>query len=369
LTRSRAWVLALLATQLGCAARGGAAGGSPAAPSGPGLLLFGGRTDVAVFTFDRATGALAERTRIPMPVRTAYLAVSPDRRFVYTGFGEAPGRVTAFALDPGGGLRRLNEQSTASDGDALGISHVAVHPGGAWLLTAHLKSGRISVLPIATDGQLGPPTFTQLFAVGAHQVVIDRSGRHAHIPVRDGQFVASFAIETAAGRLVPAEPDRVASAPGSGPRHLAFTPDERFAYVNNEANGTVTAYRHEAGRLHPLATVPTAPPGFLETGTGHILVHPGGRFLYTSNRFHGSIAVHAIDAASGSLSLVEITTAGGELNFPRDFDLAPGGRLMFVGNEKADSISVLKVDPATGRLERTGPPLTAPKAPQVLVAI
>jgi 6-phosphogluconolactonase len=366
--RRLALVLAAAALA-GCAARDRGPHGPRPEGTARGLLVFGGRTDVAVFSYDRVSGALVERTRIPMPVRTAYLAVSPDRRFVFAGNGEAPGRVTAFALDPGGGLRGLNEQSTATEGDALGISHVAVHPNGRWLLTAHLKSGRISVLPIGTDGRLGPPSFSQLFAVGAHQVVIDRAGRHAHIPVRDGQFVASFTIDTTAGRLVPAQPDRVASAPGSGPRHLAFTPDERFAYVNNEASGTVTAYRHEAGRLQPLVTVPTVPAGFSETGTGHILVHPGGRFVYTSNRFHGSIAVHALDAATGGLSLAEIATAGGDLKFPRDFDLAPGGRLMFVGNEKGDSISVLRVDPASGRLERTGPPVPAPHAPQVLVAI
>jgi 6-phosphogluconolactonase len=349
-------LLALLAAP-GCASR----------PHGLGLLVFGGRTDVAVFAFDAATTTLTERSRMPQPGRTAYLAVSPDRRFVFAGNGEEPGRITAFALEPGGGLRRLNDQFTATGGGPMGISHVAVHPEGRWLLTAHLKSGRISVLPIAGDGQLGPPTFTELFGVGAHQVVIDRSGRQAHIPVRDGQFVGSFTIDTGAGRLLPVA--RVPSAPGSGPRHLAFTPDERFAYVNNEANGTVTAYHHQAGRLEPFATVPTVPEGYSETGSGHVLVHRSGRFVFTSNRFHGSIAVHAIDPATGGLRLVEITTAGGDLKFPRDFDLDPSGRFMFVGNERGNSISILSVDPATGRLQRTGPPLPAPTAPQVLVAL
>jgi 6-phosphogluconolactonase len=352
--------LFLAAASPGCASRGAT-----------GLVLFGGRTDVAVFAFDGATGRLAERTRVAMPGRTAYLAVSPDRRFVFAGNGEPPGRVTSFSLHPAGALQRIGEQSTALDGDAQGISHVAVHPGGRWLLTAHLKSGRLSVLPIGDGARLGPPTFTELFAVGAHQVVVDRAGRHALVPVRDGQFVATFRIDTAAGRLLPGEPARVPSAPGSGPRHLSLTPDERFAYVNNESNGTVTAYRYDAARgaLLAIATVPSVPEGYAETGTGHILVHPGGRFLYASNRFHGSIAAYAIDPATGRLTLLEIESAGGDLKFPRDFDITPGGRFLIVGNERGDSISVLAVDPATGHLERVAPPNPAPLAPQVIVAL
>lgn len=371
-----------LVFSLACA-RGGAGGAlapagvaaavapAPLAPAPLGLVVMGGRTEIATYGFDAGAAALSERTRVPMPVRTAYLAVSPDRRFVFAGNGEPPGRVTSFALDPGGALQRINDQSTAIGGDAQGISHVAVHPGGRWLLTAHLKSGRLSLLPISGDGRLDPPTFTELFAVGAHQVTIDRQGRHALIPVRDGQFVASFRIDQQAGRLVTNQPARTASAPRSGPRHLALTPDQRFAYVNNESNGTVTAYRFsaEAGSLEPFQTVPSVPPGFDETGTGHILVEPRGRFVYTSNRFHGSIAVHAIDPASGHLTLVEIETAGGDLKFPRDFDIDGEGRFMIVGNERGDSLSVLRIDAGQGGLERAGAPVPAPAGPQVIVVL
>jgi 6-phosphogluconolactonase (cycloisomerase 2 family) len=340
------------------------------APTPPlGLVVFGGRTDVAVFSFDARSGSLGERTRVAMPGRSAYVAVSPDRRFVYAGHGEAPGHVTAFALGSDGGLARLNDESTALGEPAGGISHLSVHPSGRWLLSAHLKSGRISVLPLASDGRVGPPTFTEIFAVGAHQMVLPRSGALAFVPVRDGQFVASFKVDAEAGRL--AANDRVATAPGAGPRHITFTPDERFAYVNNESNGTVTAYALDTARgtLAPLATVPSVPADFEETGTGHILCHRNGRFVYASNRFHGSIAAYTVDPASGALGLVEIETAGGELKFPRDFDIDPSGHFMVVGNEKGDSLSVLRIDQTTGALAPLGPPVPAPQGPQVVIIL
>jgi 6-phosphogluconolactonase len=365
----RGWLVAVLLLQLGCAHPGSAPAVLPPPPLG--LVVFGGRSDVAVFGFDAQTGTLAERTRVAMPGRSAYMAVTPDHRFVYAGHGEQPGHVTAFALGPSGGLVRLNDQSTALGEEAMGISHLAVHPDGRWLLSAHLKSGRIAVLPIGLDGRVGPPSFSRIFAVGAHQVVIDRSGRKAFIPVRDGQFVASFDIDTQAGQLLPGTPDRVASAPGSGPRHLSLTPDQRFAYVNNESNGTVSAYRVDVARgtLTPLATVSSVPPGYEETGTGHILCHRNGRFVYASNRFHGSIAAYAIDPQSGALRLVEIESADGALKFPRDFDIDPSGAFMIIANERGDSLSVLRIDQTTGSLTPLGQPVPAPAGPQVVIAL
>ena len=332
----------------------------------------GARTEVALYALDPASGTLIERTRFSLGIRTAYLDASADGRFFYAGNGAPPGHVVTFSLDRSAGqLERLNQVSTAGLEPALGISHVQLHPTGRWLLSAHLGSGRVSVLPVGADGRIGAPSDTRILAKGAHQVTIDAAGKHAFIPVRDGQFVASFAIDAAAGRLTPLDPPQVPSAPGSGPRHMALHPSQRFAYVNNESNGTVTAYRYHApsGRLEPMNTVSSVPPDFSETGSSHIECHPSGKFLYVSNRFHNSIAAFAIDAATGQLSLVEIEQAAGAIVFPRDFDLTPDGARMVVGNEKADSLLVLAVDLLTGALAPLKSPVRSPTAPQVIVVV
>jgi 6-phosphogluconolactonase len=342
-----------------------------AAPSEAHVLYLGTKTDVEVFGFDAETGALRPKQRIPMGVRTVYLAVHPNRRFLYASHGEAPGRIVAFAIDPTTGLlRRINDGSTADQGDATGTSHLAVHPSGKWIMTAHLASGRVSVVGIGAGGAVGPVTDTRIFAVGAHQMVFDRAGRYVYVPVRDGQFVGQFRVDVDAGKLVALSPDRVASLPRSGPRHIAFTPDERFAFVNNESNGTVTGYAYDsaAGQLVRKDTVPSVPPDFNETGMGHVQVHPNGKFVYASNRFHNSIAVYALDQA-GALQTVQIENGAGELHFPRDFTLDPSGRRMIVGNERGHTVSVFSVDPATGRLGKLARPVATTMGPQVVVLV
>src|SRR5262249_44849936 len=77
-----------------------------------------------------------------------------------------------------------------------------------------------------------------------------------------------------------------------------------------------------------------------------------GRFVYASNRGHDTIAVFAIDAASGAPRLVENVPTGGEI--PRGFNLDPEGRYLLVGNQKSDTVVVFSVDPASGRLKPTG---------------
>ena len=50
----------------------------------------------------------------------------------------------------------------------------------------------------------------------------------------------------------------------------------------------------------------TLPAGFQGTNAcAEIEVHPNGRFLYATNRGHDSLAVFAIDAFTGKLTLIE----------------------------------------------------------------
>src|SRR4029077_18668836 len=108
--------------------------------------------------------------------------------------------------------------------------------------------------------------------------------------------------------------------PGSGPRHLAFSPDQHFAYVVNELNTTISAYAYDqrAGTLHLLHTISTVPPGFTGPNTGaEVQVGPNGKFVYVSNRGHDSIGVFAVDSKNGMLSPVQDVSTQGKT--PRNF--------------------------------------------------
>jgi 6-phosphogluconolactonase len=195
-------------------------------------------------------------------------------------------------------------------------------------------------------------------------VVFDAAGTHLLVPCRDSDVVAQALFDPATGKITSNQPAAVAVPGGSGPRHLALSPDQRFAYLMNEFSGTVIAYRYDAsaGTLSQPASIRSAPAGANENAGGHVDVHPNGRFVYTSNRNSNSLAMFSVDPASGQLSSIGHVRGGG-LQFPRDFDLDPAGRFLVVGNEEAGTALVFRVDAASGLLTKIGGPVKAGQAP------
>src|SRR5262249_32745422 len=175
--------------------------------------------------------------------------------------------------------------------------------------------GSAVVLPINKDGSLGDKTaFVQH---KGHSVNKDRqAGPHAHSinldPDNRYVFVADlgldnvliYRLDPANGTLSRNDPPAMVS-PGAGPRHFAFHPTGKFAYVINELHNTVTAFRYDAdkGTLTKIQTISTLPKDFTgRSYTAEVVVHPSGKFLYGSNRGHDSIAVFRINPECGKMT-------------------------------------------------------------------
>lgn len=103
-------------------------------------------------------------------------------------------------------------------------------------------------------------------------------------------------------------------------------------------------------RIRPVQSHTTLPADFTSTNyVGEIKVDATGRFLYVSNRGHHSIAVFAIDQATGHLTPVAIQKTGGKT--PRHFGLSPCGRFAVVGDQDTNMVRVFRICPANGTLE------------------
>ena len=150
-------------------------------------------------------------------------------------------------------------------------------------------------------------------------------------------------------------------APGSGPRHFAFHPSAKYAYVINEMKSTVTAFTYDAahGVLKEIQTITTLPKDFTgSSSTAEVQVHPSGKFLYGSNRGHDSIAMFAINEKDGTLKpLGNVSTQG---KTPRNFGIDPSGAYLFAANQDSGSVVVFKIDQKTGNLTPTGQKLDVP---------
>jgi 6-phosphogluconolactonase len=167
--------------------------------------------------------------------------------------------------------------------------------------------------------------------------------------------VAIYRIDLATGVLTPNDPPTMALPKGAGPRHLAFHPSERFAYVINELGSTLTSFSYDPARgvLSGPSTLSMLPVGFAGKNSGaQILVEPKGGYLYGSNRGHDSLAIFRLDAQTGVPALAAHETAGGEIRTPRNFTIDPTGTLALVASQGADLVTVFRLDPVSGSLVR-----------------
>ena len=195
----------------------------------------------------------------------------------------------------------------------------------------------------------------------AHSINLDPANRFAVVADLGLDKIMVYQYDAARGTLKANDPPSTEISAGSGPRHFAFHPDGRHAYVINELASTITAmnYDQERGVLKPIQTVSTLPRGFSgENTTAEVQVHPSGKFLYGSNRGHNSIAVFAIDAESGRLTAAG--HQGQDIKTPRNFGIDPTGKYLLVANQDSNGMVVFRVNAQTGELAPTGTKVEVP---------
>jgi len=309
---------------------------------------------IHAYRFNDSTVKLADIGLAAESSNPSFLAVSPNRRFLYAANENSDGAVSAFSIGSNGTLKLLNTVSSKGAGPC----HVAVDHTGKWLFAANYNSGSVAAFPIHGDGSLGEASaFVQ--HSGSSLNPQRQAGPHAHSAnlSPDNRFVLVTDLgldQILSYKLDLTQPVVTKVAPASGPRHLAFAPSGRFAYAINEMLGTVTVFQYNAedGRLKELQTISALPAGFAAANSAaEIAVHPNGKFLYTSNRGADSIAIFQIDPAKGTLTVAgQIPTRG---RSPRNFAIDPSGKFLLAANQDSGNIVVFRIDQSSGALTPT----------------
>lgn len=325
------------------------------------------------FKLDLASGKLAPLGLAAEITNPSFLAIHPNKRFLYCvgevgNFdGKPGGAVAAFAIEAATGkLSALNQQSSGGGGPC----HLVVDKTGKHVLVANYGGGSVAVLPIGADGRLGAATsFIQhkgssvnprrQEAPHAHSINVDVENRFAAVADLGLDKVLVYRFDSSKGTLTPNEPAGAAASPGAGPRHFAFHPNGRLAYVINEIHSSVTAfsYHPEKGVLTEIQTLSTLPHPVEGNSTAEVQVHPSGKFLYGSNRGHNSIAMFAIEKDGKLKHLGNQSTQG---KIPRNFGIDPTGQYLLAANQNSDTIVVFRINQADGKLEQVGDPVEAP---------
>jgi 6-phosphogluconolactonase len=320
---------------------------------------------------DGKTGKISAPTVAAEAKSASYVALSPDAKFLYATAEAAEGAVAAYAVE-GEKLRLLNTEASKGKGP----THLAVDAARKNLVVVNYGSGSTTALPIKADGSLAAPS-SSLQHVGTGPNAGRQSGPHAHgvyfHPKNGRAYVADlgtddifiYKFDAEKGLLTANKPKSGRVTAGEGPRHLAFHPNGKFAYVNTEMGLNVVAFSVERnGGLKQLQSLPTLPAGADIKGvsTAEIFVRPDGKTLYVSNRGHDSIAVYAI-AQDGKLTLLQHVL--GTPATPRGFGLSADGRWLVCAGQKSGTLNAYKIG-RDGKLTDTKQAVEAPASAAVV---
>jgi len=315
---------------------------------------------IYLLKMNESSGVLHVKGIVSAITNPSFITLSPDRKNLYavSELGPADGAngiVYSYAINDDQSLTLLNKQSTA----AYAPCHVSVDAEGKYVFVANYSGGIAAMYKRLEDGSLSAIVDTVVLKdkkPGAesnpHSVILSPDNRFAFICDKGADRVYGFRIDNSKDQLVPATQEFIELPKGSGPRHLTFHPNGKFAYVINELSNSIHTLSYDGtdGKLTVVSEITTLPEAIkVASYCADIHIHPNGKYLYGSNRGDNSIAAYRIDPATGQLSLINIESTEGE--YPRNFAISPDGKFLYAANQNSGTITHMKIDPATGQLQ------------------
>jgi 6-phosphogluconolactonase len=311
---------------------------------------------IYIGTLDTDTGRLGPLRLAAAEKNPAFLALSPDHQFLYAALAEA---VESFKVQADGTLQSLGTQPVGG----AGVCHVSVDRSGHDLFAASEQGGLVASFPIDATGKIGPRASLVPFTgsgsnptrqknPSAESITASPNADWVYACDRGTDRIWQFTLGANA-TLVPAVPPTVKLPAGSGPRHLVFSGDRRFAYVVNELGVSTSVLNCDpaGGALKLVDTESNQWPGdpTSDTTAAEIALHPSGKWLYVSNRGRDTLSVFAV--VGDHLKLVQSLPS--PVKFPRSIALDPTGHWLLAAGQHDDRLAVVQVDPTTGKLALT----------------
>ncbi|MDM5330524.1 lactonase family protein [Neobacillus sp. CF12] len=311
---------------------------------------------IYTFTLDTARDRILDVKLAAAIENPTYLTLTEDNRYLYSVAKDGKsGGLSSYSISDNGELIPINSQFS----EGASPCHVSIDSKQRYVFSGNYHKGTVeSYLTNQEDG-----------AIQSASSIIQHEGSgpdprqekpHVHYTglTPDENYLAVVDLGTDTLTTYAVNPDgkltKVQLLPlkaGSGPRHLAFHPNGKSAYLMTEFSSEVIVFTYDSqtGHFTEKQYISTLPEEFKENNQGSaIKISEDGRFVYAGNRGHNSIAVFSVNEETGGLTFVEHTSTEGD--WPRDFEIDPTGRYIVASNQESSNLVLFARDEDTGKL-------------------
>jgi 6-phosphogluconolactonase len=284
------------------------------------------------------------------------VTISSNNSYLYSVVKEGGlGGLAAFSINDNGALTSINSQFSEGPSPC----HVSVDTRNNYVFSANYHKGTVeSYLISPEDGSI--QTVSSIIQHEGSGPDPRQEKPHTHYAGLTPDEKYLTAVELGIDALITynvndngtlEKANLLPIKAGSGPRHLAFHPNGKYAYIMTEFSSEVIVltYHPENGQFTEKQYISTLPEDFNENNQGSAIhISADGRFVYAGNRGHNSIAVFHVNEETGELDFVEHTSTEGD--WPRDFEIDPSGKFIVASNQESGNLVLFARNENTGKL-------------------
>ncbi|MCS2172121.1 6-phosphogluconolactonase [Scandinavium sp. TWS1a] len=284
---------------------------------------------------------------VDVPGQVQPMVISPDKRYLYVGV-RPEFRVIAYRIAPDDGALTFAGESALPGSP----THISTDHSGKFLFSGSYNQACVSVMRLEEGLPVGVVDVVEGLE-GCHSANITPDNRTLWVPALKQDRICLFTLSDD-GKLVAQTPAEVTTVEGAGPRHMAFHPNQQYAYCVNELNSSVDVWElsDPHGEIECVQTLDMMPPDF--TGTrwaADIHITPNGRHLYTCDRTSSTLTVFTI---SEDGSVLEVQGFQPTETQPRGFNVDHSGKYLLAVGQKSHHLAVYEIKGEQGLLEEKG---------------